>query len=115
MENLGAATTDGVHLYSATIDGGQSILSAISISGGLVEAINIPSEVASPALGDISPDGSRLLLRHHLTPESAQPLWVAPTVGGSALRVGDVLAHGATWMPDGDGILFANANDLFLT
>jgi Tol biopolymer transport system component/DNA-binding winged helix-turn-helix (wHTH) protein len=115
MENLAAATTDGVHLYSATIDGGHSILSAISISGGLVEPINIPSEVASPALGDISPDGSRLLLRDHLSPESEQPLWVVPTIGGSALRVGDVLAHDATWMPDGNGILYATGNDLYLT
>jgi Tol biopolymer transport system component/DNA-binding winged helix-turn-helix (wHTH) protein len=115
MENLAAATTDGVHLYAATIDGGHSLLSAISISGGLVEPLNIPSEVASPALGNISPDGSRLLLRDHLSPESEQPLWVVPTIGGSALRVGDVLAHDATWMPDGDGILYANGTDLFLT
>jgi YD repeat-containing protein len=115
IENLAAAATDGVHLYAATIDGGYSILSAISVSGGLVEPINIPSEVASPALGDISPDGSRLLLRDHLSPESEQPLWVVPTIGGSGLRVGDVLAHDATFMPDGDGILFANGNDLFLT
>jgi Tol biopolymer transport system component/DNA-binding winged helix-turn-helix (wHTH) protein len=115
MENLAAAATDGVHLYAATIDGGRSILSAISVSGGFVEPINIPSEVASPALGDISPDGSRLLLRDHLSPESEQPFWVVPTTGGSALRVGDVLAHDATFMPDGDGILYANGNDLFLT
>ena len=115
MENLAAATTDGVHLYAATIDGGHSILSAISISGGLVEPVNIPSEVASPALGNISPDGSRLLLRDHLSPESEQPVWVVPTIGGSALRVGDVLAHDATWMPDGDGILYANGTDLYLT
>ncbi len=115
MENLAAATTDGVRLYAATIDGGHSILSSVSISGGVVEPINIPAEVASPALGDISPDGSRLLLRDHLSPEAEQPLWVVPTTGGSALRVGDVLAHDATFMPDGDGILYANGNDLFLT
>jgi Tol biopolymer transport system component/DNA-binding winged helix-turn-helix (wHTH) protein len=115
MENLAAAATDGVHLYAATIDGGYSLLSAISISGGLVEPLNIPSEVASPALGDISPDGSRLLLRDHLSPESEQPLWVVPTTGGSALRVGDVLAHDATWMPNNDGILYANGNNLYLS
>jgi Tol biopolymer transport system component/DNA-binding winged helix-turn-helix (wHTH) protein len=115
MENLAAAVTDGVHLYAATLDSGHSVLSTISVSGGLVEPINIPAEVASPALGDISPDGSRLLLRDHLSPESEQPLWVVPTIGGSALRVGDVLAHDATWMPDGDGILYANGTDLYLT
>jgi Tol biopolymer transport system component/DNA-binding winged helix-turn-helix (wHTH) protein len=115
MENLAAAVTDGVHLYAATLDSGHSILSSISISGGLVAPLTIPSEVASPALGDISPDGSRLLLRDHLSPESEQPLWVVPTIGGSALRVGDVLAHDATWMPDSDGILYANGTDLYLT
>jgi Tol biopolymer transport system component len=115
MENFAAAATDGVHLYASTLDGGHSILSSISISGGLVTPVSIPSEVASPTLGDISPDGSKLLLRDHLSPASEQPLWVAPTIGGSALRVGDVLAHDATWMPDGDGILYANGTDLFLT
>jgi len=115
MENLASVVTDGVHLYAATIDSGRSLISAISLTGGSVTPLNIPSEVASPALGDISPDGSRLLLRDHLSPESEQPLWVVPTTGGSALRVGNVLAHDATWMPDGDGILFANGNDLYLT
>ncbi|WP_158786030.1 winged helix-turn-helix domain-containing protein [Granulicella sp. L46] len=115
MENLAAAATDGVHLYASTIDGGHSVLSTISISGGLVEPLNIPSEVASPALGDISPDGSRLLLRDHLSPESEQPLWIVPTTGGSALRVGDVLAHDATWMPNNGGILYANGTNLYLS
>jgi Tol biopolymer transport system component/DNA-binding winged helix-turn-helix (wHTH) protein len=115
MENLAAVATDGVHLFASTIESGRSVLSAVSLSGGAVVPLGIPDEVASPALGDISPDGSRLLLREHLSPESEQPLWVAPTIGGSALRVGNVLAHDATWMPDGKGILFANGNELYLT
>jgi Tol biopolymer transport system component/DNA-binding winged helix-turn-helix (wHTH) protein len=114
-ENLAEVATDGVHLFAGTIESGQERISVISLSDGSVVALNIPDEVASPALGDISPDGSRLLLRNHLSPESEQPLWVVPTTGGSALRVGHVLAHDATWMPDGSGILFANGNDLYLT
>ena len=118
-ETLAAVSTDGVHLFAATIDSGHSLISAISLTGGAVVPLSVPSEVASPALGDISPDGSRLLLRDHLSPESEQPLWVVPTIGGSALRVGSVLAHDATWMPtatpDGDGVLFANGNNLYLT
>ena len=116
MENLATVATDGVHLFASTIDGGHSQLSAISLAGGgTVIPLNIPGEVASPALGDISPDGSRLLLRDHLSPESEQPLWVVPTIGGSALRVGNIMAHDATWMPDGKSILYANGNDLYLT
>lgn len=115
MENLAAATTDGVHLFAGIIDSGHFGIGAVALSGGAVTPIDIPSEVAAPTLGDISPDGSRLLLRDHLSPESEQPLWVVPTVGGSALRVGNVLAHDATWMPDGNSILYASGNDLYLT
>jgi Tol biopolymer transport system component/DNA-binding winged helix-turn-helix (wHTH) protein len=116
MENLAAVATDGVRLFAATIEGGRYQLSAVSLSGGgAVVPLNIPHEIASPALGDISPDGSRLLLWDHLSPESEQPLWVVPTIGGSALRVGNVLAHDATWMPDGKSILYANGNGLYLT
>jgi len=114
-ENLAEVATDGVHLFAATIESGHEGISVISLSDGSLVPLNIPDEVASPALGDISPDGSRLLLRNHLSPESEQPLWVVPTTGGSALRVGHVLAHDATWMPDGSGILFANGSDLYLT
>jgi Tol biopolymer transport system component/DNA-binding winged helix-turn-helix (wHTH) protein len=119
MENLAAIVTDGVHLYAATLDNGQSVLTAIPVAGGEGDPVNVPSEVASPALADISPDGARLLLRDHLSPESEQPLWVTPTTGGSALRVGNVMAHDATWMPESagqgsDAILYANGNDLYL-
>ena len=118
-ENLASGVTDGVHLYAATIENGQYGVSAIELTGGAIVPLKIPAEVASPTLGDISPDGSRLLLRDHLSPESEQPLWVVPTIGGSAQRVGNVLAHDATWMPDssgpGGGVLYANGNDLYLT
>jgi Tol biopolymer transport system component/DNA-binding winged helix-turn-helix (wHTH) protein len=114
MENLAAVATDGVHLFAANLDGGRSRIAAISLTGGAVVPLTVPDEVAGPTLGDISPDGSQLLLRDHLSPESEQPLWVVPTIGGSALRVGNVLAHDATWMPDGDSVLFANGNDLFV-
>src|SRR6202000_2185529 len=45
--------------------------------------------------------------------ESEQPLWAVPTIGGSALRIGNVLAHDATWMPNNGGILYANGNNLY--
>jgi Tol biopolymer transport system component/DNA-binding winged helix-turn-helix (wHTH) protein len=115
MESLAASATDGVHLFAPFLENGHAALASISLGGGSVATLSVPSEIASPALADISPDGSRLLLREHLSPESEQPLWVVPTIGGSAQRVGSVLAHDATWMPDGSGILYANGNDLLLT
>jgi Tol biopolymer transport system component/DNA-binding winged helix-turn-helix (wHTH) protein len=119
-ENFTASVTDGYRLFVPTLEGGKSAIATVPISGGPPVNLNIPNEVAAPTLGDISPDGSQLLLRNHLSPESEQPLWVVPVNGGSALRVGAVLAHDATWMPDTAGtnahaILYAAGNDLYVT
>jgi len=115
MEDLHASATDGSHLFASTIDDGQQKLVSIDLPFGSVQPLKMSDEVAGPALGDISPDGTRLLLRSHLSPESEQPLWVVPTLGGSAQRVGDVLAHDATWMPDGTHILYAAGDALYET
>jgi Tol biopolymer transport system component/DNA-binding winged helix-turn-helix (wHTH) protein len=115
MESLPAAATDGVRIFASVIENGRSALSQVSIDTGDVQPIALPSELAAPSLGDISPDGSKLLLRSHLSPESEQPLWVVPTSGGSALRISNILAHDATWMPDGKGILYAAGNELAIT
>ncbi|MGA2250287.1 winged helix-turn-helix domain-containing protein [Terracidiphilus sp.] len=118
-ENFTASVTDGYRIFVQTLEGGKSAIATVPISGGTPVNLNTPNEVAAPTLGDISPDGSQLLLRNHLSPESEQPLWVVPVDGGSALRVGAVLAHDATWMPssagtDAHGILYAAGNDLYL-
>ncbi len=115
MESLAAIASDGVHLFAPVLENGRSELVGISLTDGAEVPLNIPREIANPAVADISPDGSKLLLREHRSAEAEQPLWVLPTIGGSARRVGTVLAHDATWMPDGDGILYANGNDLYLT
>jgi Tol biopolymer transport system component len=39
-------------------------------------------------------------------------LWIVPTLGGAVRRVPNVLAHDATWMPDGRRLLIANGNEL---
>ena len=114
-EDLAASATDGIHLFASTIESGKSGLVAVSLTGGAVVPISTPAELAAPALGDLSPDGARLLLRNHLSPESEQPLWVVPSNGGSALRVGNILAHDAAWMPDGEGILYAAGKEIYLT
>lgn len=115
MESLPAAATDGVRIFASVIENGRSALSQVSINTGEVQPLALPSEIAAPSLGDISPDGSKLLLRSHLSPESEQALWVVPTSGGSALRISNILAHDATWMPDGKGILYAAGNELSIT
>ena len=113
MENLAASATDGVHLYATEFENGRAELVAIALPQGSVAHLDMPDEIGGPALGDISPDGSRLVLREHLSPEAEQPLWVVQTLGGTALRLGNVLAHDATWMPDGHSVLYANEDHLW--
>src|SRR6266851_7445051 len=115
MESLPSTATDGFRIFSSVIEKGRPILSQISITAGDPLPLAIPSEIAAPSLGDISPDGLKLLVRAHLSPESEQALWVVPVDGGSALRVANILAHDATWMPDGKSILYAAGNELLVT
>ena len=105
---------DGDRILAPVLVNGRSRLLAISASTGETQTLTLPDDIASGTLADISPDGSRLLLRSHLSSVSEQPLWTAPSSGGSGQRVGSVLAHDATWMPDGTGILYANDNLLTL-
>lgn len=114
MESFPASVTDGLRIYTPVIAEGKTELSQVEIHTGAVQSLPVPSEIASPTLGDISPDGSKLLLRSHLSPESEQPLWIVPTGGGSALRIANVVAHDATWMPDGNSILYAAGNQLLI-
>lgn len=112
MENLLTLATDGDRILTSVMHDGRPRLSTISISTGEIQRLALPQELAANSLADISKDGSKLLLRSHLSSASEQPLWVVPSSGGRALRVGDVLAHDASWMPDGMSVLYANGNDL---
>lgn len=103
---------DGDRIITSVLENGRSHLSSIIASTGEVQRITIPDEVASGNLADISRDGTRLLVRSGASSASEQPLWIVPSAGGSGQRVGNILAHDATWMPDGVSILYASENDL---
>lgn len=112
FESLPATVTDGTHLYTSTVEDGHDVLSQLTISTGEMQTLALPSEIASPEIDDISPDKTQLLVRSHLSAEPEEPLWVIPVVGGSGFRVPNILAHDATWMPDGRSILYAYENQL---
>jgi Tol biopolymer transport system component/DNA-binding winged helix-turn-helix (wHTH) protein len=114
-ESLPASATDGLRIFIPVISGGRSVLAQVDVRTGEVQKLSLPSEISSPTLGDLSPDGSTLLLRNHLSPESEQPLWTFSTGGGTALRLANVVAHDATWMPDGKRVLYAAGNRLFIS
>lgn len=112
LENLLTLATDGNRILTSVMEDGRPHLSAISIGTGEVQTLALPQELDSSLLADISKDGTKLLLKSHSSSASEQSLWIVPSSGGSALRVGSVLAHDAAWMPDGASILYANGSDL---
>lgn len=114
FESFPGTATDGSRIYFPEIENGRAILAEALIADGETATLPLPDELAAPSLGDISPDGSRLLLRNHLATAPEQALWVVSTIGGTARRIPGILAHDATWMPDGQHILYATGDDLYI-
>jgi Tol biopolymer transport system component/DNA-binding winged helix-turn-helix (wHTH) protein len=114
VESFSSSASDGTRIYFSHVENGNPVLAVALPANGEISRFNLPSEIGQPLISSLSPDGSRLILRSHLRPEPEQPLWIVPTLGGDARRVPNVLAHDATWMPDGNRLLVASGNQLIL-
>jgi Tol biopolymer transport system component/DNA-binding winged helix-turn-helix (wHTH) protein len=112
VESFSSSASDGTRIYFSHMDNGNSVLAVALVTNGEISRFNLPSEIGAPLIGALSPDGSRLVVRSHLQTEPEQPLWIVPTLGGNARRVPNILAHDATWMPDGRRLLVASGNNL---
>jgi serine/threonine protein kinase len=105
--------TDGARIYFSEEKGGQFLLQQVSMAGGETAVLATP--FASADIYDISPDHSALLITSEAGgTQTETPLWQLPIPAGSPRPVGSVLAHAATWTPDGQFIVYANGSDLFL-
>jgi serine/threonine protein kinase/Tol biopolymer transport system component len=106
--------TDGARIYFSEAKGGQFELQQVSTAGG--ESAPLATGLASTQIYDISPDHSALLIASEVgSTQTELPLWQLPIPAGSPRRVGNVLAHSATWTPDGQSIIYGNGSDLYLT
>ena len=102
--------TDGSRLYFMTPKKAGSTIAEVSTSGGETAAID--SHFDDIQLADISPNGSELLIGQFDSPEA--PIYILPLPAGLPRRVGDILAHDASWSPNGEQIVYARGNELFL-
>ena len=112
VEGFSSSASDGTRLYFSQMSNGNPVLAVGLAANGEFSYIDLPSEIGAPLIGSLSPDGSKLVVRSHLQADPEQPLWIVPTLGGDAQRVPNVVAHDATWMPDGQRLLIANGYDL---
>jgi Tol biopolymer transport system component len=107
----GKVLSDGARLYFTERRGGAQTLAQVPVAGG--ESASISTTVPSLTVYDIDPDRARLLIGSQGA-RFDQPLWVIPTTGGAARRVGDILAsEGTVWSQDGDSILYGQDNHIY--
>lgn len=102
--------TDGNFLYFEEAVGLHKSLFSVPVQGGPVRQINIP--LPNVHLLDVSRDGQRLLVTSYDGIESEMPLWIAPSKGGPAWRVGDIMCEFARWSPDNQRIAYVSGRTI---
>jgi Tol biopolymer transport system component len=103
--------TDGTRLYFTMPKKTGWTIAQVSASGG--ETAPIPSHFDDIQLADISPNLSELLIGQFNLPRDV-PIYILPLPAGLPRRVGDILAHDASWSPNGEQIVYAHDNELYL-
>jgi serine/threonine protein kinase/Tol biopolymer transport system component len=104
--------TDGTRLYFSEYVSGHSELRQVSASGG--DTAPVPTSLASADIYDFYPGRSELLLKGVAEgSETEWPVWVLPVPAGSPRPVGSILAHAATWTPDGQHVVYARSSSLY--
>jgi len=104
--------TDGSRLYFSEYLSGHSVLRQVSTSGG--ETASVPISLASADIYDFYPGRSELLVKGvGEGSETESSVWVLPLPAGSLRAVGNILAHAATWAPDGQHIVYARNSSLY--
>ena len=102
--------TDGSRLYFVTPTRGKWTITQVSVSGG--ETAPVASHFDDIQLADISPNGSEMLIGQFTSGDV--PIYILPLPAGLPRRVGDILGHDGSWSPNGEQIVYARGNELFL-
>jgi serine/threonine protein kinase/Tol biopolymer transport system component len=107
----GGMVTDGARLYFHS-DGHPVEMSA---TGGAMQPLQ--ASLSGMRIWDISPDASQLMMfKQDLNDETGRgSLWSIPVLGGSPRRLGNQLARGASWSPDGHSLVYADLNSVFVS
>ena len=105
--------TDGARLFFGELASEGRVVAQVSAIGGEVARVSVPFPTMDPM--DVSPDGATLLVADEVGQTSFHgALWSVPVLGGSPRRLGDIDAQSAAFSPDGQTIVYANGNDLWL-
>jgi serine/threonine protein kinase/Tol biopolymer transport system component len=107
-----AMLTDGVRIYFSEFSAEHFVLSQVSTTGGEVATISTP--LPNVGTRDISPDHSQLLVQSFVGTEPEDPFWSVPLPAGFPRQLVGITGHDGAWSPDGQQLLYANGNALYL-
>lgn len=113
-DSISSIATDGSRVFFPHVENGRILLAEALLANGEIREFKLPSEVESPIISSFSSDQGNLLVHNSSVYEPEQPFWIVPALGGNARRVPNLVAHDATWTPDGSRILYANRNSLYV-
>ena len=106
------AGTDGTRLYFTQYSPDE--IEQVGVNGGEIARVPINVAATSMMMLDISPDGSNGLIETQEAGHVANPIWVAPLLGGSAKRLGD--GQFEAFSPDGLSVIYSTLEgDILLT
>jgi len=104
---------DGSRLYFMEGPLGGRKLAQVSTGGGETSLFAAPFRIRRAL--DVSPKRQEALALRYEGQQMETAVMVLPLPAGTPHRLGDVLAHDASWSPDGKGIVYANGHDLYVS
>jgi len=112
----GRLLSDGSRIYFSEVLPVGRIVAQVSAKGGVTTTI--PTSVSNPRPGDISADGTELLILSGGVSKNEESyggaLWILPVAGGSAQPVDSVVATDAVWGERAETIFYCNGHDLYV-
>jgi len=104
--------TDGARIYFAELNPSGWAISQVRAAGGEVKPLS--TFFNHPSIQDLSRRRSDFLILDAAGIAPLPTLWAMPLSGSSPRRVGKISASAAAWTPDGNSIVYAVGNELFL-